>query len=185
MNRTNSIALGLIAIGIFYFLTKPMIASLADLSAKKDEYQTALDKLNSLEELKKTLSDKMNSLSDEQKQELQTLLPDDPGTVKLVSDIDSTASKYGISIDKISTAPVNSDSAASVADAAPAKNYNSELINFSFSADYPHLKSFLNDLESSLRLVDIRYIELNTGNKGGVNDYKVSAEIYWLNSKPA
>lgn len=179
MNTTNSTAILLISVALFFFFTKPMISNLNDLLSKKDEYQSALDKINSIEELKKNLTDKINGLSDQEKKNLQIILPDAPGTTALIADIDAKASKHGISIDKIQYSPVNNDASQSVSDAAPAKIYSSMLVGFTFTADYTHLKDFLSDVESSMRLIDIRSVDLQQNEKG-ISTYKVDAEIYWL-----
>ena len=179
MNSTNSIALIVLATGIFFFFTKPELALLSDTLSKKQEYQDALVKINSIEQIKSGLSDKLNSLSDSDKSEIQTLLQDSLGQVRLVSDIASVASKNAISIGDISFASVNDDSASSVSGAAPSKDYKSSLVSFSFTSDYAHLKSFLTDLESSMRLIDVRNIDI-ASNQKGVYSYKISAEVYYL-----
>jgi len=179
MNNTNSIALILISCGLFFFFGKPMIADLSDLLAKKAEYTDALAKINSIQETTSSLTTKLNALSDTEKSQIQVLLPGKPDTVKFISDIDSAASKQGISIDNISYNNVNTDTSGSVAGAPPPNDYSSMMLNFSFASDYPHLKAFLTDLESSLRLMDIRQVSLAVGEKG-VFTYRVSAEIYWM-----
>lgn len=181
MNNTNSTAILLISVSLFFFFTKPMLASLTDLLAKKDEYQNTLDKLNQIEDIKKNLTDKINGLSDQEKKNLQVLLPDGPETTKLVADIDGKASKHGISIDKISYGEINRDQGQSVSEGAPPPVYQSELLGFEFTTDYSHLKDFLADIESSLRLIDIRSVDVNQAEKGINNRYRINAEIYWLN----
>ena len=52
-------------------------------------------------------------------------------------------------------------------------------ISFEFASSYDNLKKFLSDIESSLRLIDIRSIDFNLSDKG-IHNYKVTTEIYWL-----
>lgn len=179
MNSVNSTFIIFLSIGAFFFFTKPMMADLSALSDKKSAYEEALVKLKSVESIKQQLTDKLNSLPEDEKKKLEILLPDSPGTVKLVSDIDAAAAKNGISIDQITYGPSNHDQGKSVIDATAPKNYQSVLVNFSFTSDYNHLKSFLADLEESLRLIDVRSIDLQVGSKG-VYNYKVSVETYSL-----
>ena len=183
MNSLNSIFLIFISIGGFFFFTKPMLADLSALSDKKTEYQSSLEKLNSIEEIQKGLTEKLDSLGASEKEKLETLLPDSPGSVKLAADIDGMASRHGISVDKISYTKKNDDQGQSIAGAPAGKTFQSTMLTFSFTSDYSHLKNFLSELESSLRLLDLRSIDLTVGEKG-VYNYNLSAEVYSLNSNP-
>ncbi len=179
MNSFTSLFLIFLSAGAFFFFTKPSLADLSALNAKKSDYEATLKKLSSIAEIEKSLIEKMNSLPEESRAKLGILLPDSPSMVKLVSDIDATAARHGISLDQISYLRSNNDAGASVATAVAPRTYQSTTLNFSFTADYDHLKGFLNDLEANLRLLDVRSIDINGGAKG-VYDYKISAEVYSL-----
>lgn len=184
MNNTSSISLIFIAAGMLFFFGKPMYADIVDLQVKQAGYEDALAKVLAINDTTKELNSKINNLSEEDKQKIETLIPDSSDMTKLIADIDTVAARYNILIDDISYAGSNADAAASPSEAKVPVSYSSALINFGFSANYDNLKIFLSDLEKSLRIIDIRSIQFSQTESGQYN-YKVSAEIYWLPSDQA
>ena len=181
MNSTNSLALILISVGMFFLFTRPMYASLSTILTQKQGYGETLEKVRSINELQKALSSQLGKLSAEEKEKVATLLPDSANITKFVSDVDAVASRHGISIDAVSYAETNKDSSASVSEGTVPEEFSSMTLDLSFSADYADIKAFVSDLERSLRIIDIRSISSDTG-KAGIYKYKVVAEIYWLKS---
>lgn len=179
MNSTNSLALILISVGMSFLFTKPMYASLSAALAEKDGYEDTLEKVRSINELQKTLSNQLSKLSAEEKGKVATLLPDSADITKFVADVDAVASRHGISIEAVSYTETNKDASASVSEGVVPEEFSSMSVDLSFAADYADMKSFVSDLEKSLRIIDIRSISSDAG-KAGIYKYKVTAEIYWL-----
>jgi Tfp pilus assembly protein PilO len=178
MNNFIASSLIILSLGMGYFVAKPMFAEIDNLSLKEEEYKTALESLSTLESIKQTLTQKLESLSPEEQERIMISMPTSSDTVKLVSDLDAVAGRHGLSIENVLSSPVNNTS-QSVAESASPAAYKSELISFTFSGSYEKLKSFLSDVESNMRIMDVRSVSI-TAKEGGINDYKISGEVYWL-----
>lgn len=148
---------------------------------EKQKYENSLEMINSIESKKNKLLAEFDKISEQDKKNIETILPSSLDFVKLISQIDRVAANYGIIIDKITSKEVSSSVGNSVATAQPQKIYNSSIIGFSFTAPYDKFSSFMNDLEKSLRILDIKSIKLETQEKG-LNLYQVEFETYWLKS---
>jgi len=99
--------------------------------------------------------------------------------VSLIYEIDTLASKYGISIDKTTSRDTDSSAGTSIEAAAASKPYNSSIIGFSFTASYQNFKDFIKGLEKSLRILDIKTLKINPG-ENGLYSFSVEFETYFL-----
>lgn len=171
------------AVGLFFFFGKPALSDVYTLRAEKDEYNQAIQQVTDLENKKNELLAKLNSISPADQKRMETFLPTEEGIIKLVADIDGIASKHGIALSGADLSTIRTDLSRSITDAPTENVYNSKLLDISFSSSYPSLVSFLMDLENSLRVIDIRSIDLSKVPQApNVYQYKVTAEVYWLNN---
>jgi hypothetical protein len=176
--KANSLGLIVIAGALFFMFGKPQLADLDALSREKDSYNQAISDLNTVEEKKNQLLARLNAVPEENIKRIDTMLPDKANIVGLVAEIDSIAGKRGILIRNIETGqPANFASA--VGEVAPPKDYNSTTLTFDFDSNYDNMKYLLTELESSLRLLDIRSVSFGTSEKPGQQNYKVSMDVYW------
>lgn len=190
----------MVSVGIFFFFIDPQYKNVKQLRAEIDENNKILDIANKLDSRKNELNDKFNQISQEDKGELEKLLPDTVDNVRLIIDINNIAEKFGIVIRDIS---INTKETSTTGEGRKTVTQKSNfegvleenavkyvdtskigVISFSFSvsAKYEVFLEFLKQLEESLRLVDIRNIEISRGS--GANsvfyDYKVTLDTYWL-----
>jgi Tfp pilus assembly protein PilO len=183
MNTTNSLAAILISFGLFFMVGKPAFSDVQKLRGETDELNTAITEMRDLDQKKTELLTKLNNIPIEDRDRISTFLPNKEGMLRLIADIDGIASRHGISIAGVNIGTASTDTSASLSEAVPEKAYNSKIIDVSFGASYTNLIAFLNDLEKSLRVIDVRSIDVSAGgeNNAGVFQYKMSAEVYWLN----
>lgn len=167
------------AISIGYAFIYPSFGDISNLLDQKQENEKVLETVNNIETKKNELLTQFDSISATDKKNIETILPSSFDFVKLISDIDSVASSYGISIKNISSKEMDPSVGTSIEDAAPAKPYQSSIIAFSFVASYDKFNAFLSGLEKSLRILDVRSVKLETQEKG-VYLYNVELETYWL-----
>lgn len=177
MNNFLSLVLIVLSALLGFFVIKPKMAEINDLSLKKGQYEEALASLRSIEELKQNLERQLDALSPEARDKMMVLLPTSSNTVKLISDIDAIVARHGTSLKEVSYTQTK-DNSQSLAEASTQNTYKSTTVSFSFVSDYNKFKSILSEIETSLRIVDVRTVSINA-NKDG-NTYKVEAEIYWL-----
>ena len=181
MNITNSFALILISLGLFFLLGKPAFSNISALKTEKQEYRTAIEQINLFENKKNELITKLNNIPASDRQRIETFLPTKERIIRLITDIDGIASKHGISIASADSGEPRTDLSRSVSELPEQKIYNSKTIDITFSSDYANLIKFLVDLEKSLRIIDVRSITFGQGTDfSSVYNYKVSLEVYWL-----
>ena len=179
MSNTSIIAYVVLTIAIGYAFVYPSFGEVSTLLNQKQKNISTLEMVKSVENKKNELLAKFDGISSADKKNIDTVLPSSLDFVKLISDIDTVASKYGISIKTITSKEVSSTVGGSIENAAPSKPYQSSIIGFSFVASYDKFNAFLNELEKSLRILDIRTVKLET-QENGTYTYSVEFETYWL-----
>lgn len=170
----------IVAIGLFFGYIDPTYQQVKDLRAEELRFDDALERSRELEQVRDQLLAKYNSFPSESLERLQKLLPDNVDNVRLILDLDSIASAYGmrvrdVSIDR-SGGQQLPQAGASGATLAP---YNSFNISFSVAGSYEDFLMFLQDLERSLRLVDVVSVSFEN-TPTGVYDFHVRLRTYWL-----
>jgi hypothetical protein len=186
MSNTSIISFVLLTIATGYFFVYSPMGDLNTLMSQKQEYQKDLDTVSSIESVKSDLLAKFNKISDDDKKNINIMLPDSQNFIKLVSQIDSVAAAYGISIGNISSKKADTSVGDSISEAAPAKPYNSAIISFTFIAPYDKFNAFMGELGKSLRVLDVRSVKLKSAakDKNGRDAgyvYDVQFETYWTN----
>jgi Tfp pilus assembly protein PilO len=179
MSGTSIIAYFVLTLSVLYAFVYPAYGDISALMSEKQKYDDSLATVATIEDKKRELLAKFNNISDADKKDIETLLPSSLSFVKLVSQIDTVASKYGISIDRITKRELSSSVGDSIAEAQPERPYNSAIIGFSFTASYDKFKLFMSELEKSLRILDVKSVKVNVSDKGEY-DYSVEFETYWL-----
>ncbi len=198
MKNLTPIILIVLAIGIFFLLIDPNYKQIQVLQVEVAENNKTLDIAKKLSARRDDLRSKFNQISQDEKSQLEKLLPDTVDNVRLIIDINNIAEQFGIVIRDIS---INSEEEAGTKSSTIRSQGSSfegvieensiqyvdtskiGVISFSFSvsAKYEVFLEFLKQLEESLRIVDIRNIEINRNTSDGVfYDYNVTLDTYWL-----
>lgn len=198
MKNLTPIILILLSIGIFFFLIDPKYKEVQRLQAEVVENNKTLDIAKKLSSSREVLRSKFNKISQEEKSELEKLLPDTVDNVRLIIDINNIAEQFGIVIrdisinsteekgNQVSTPRTQGSSFEGVIEENSIQYVDKSKIgvisfSFSVSAKYEVFLEFLKQLEESLRIVDIRNIEISRNADEGVfYDYKVTLDTYWL-----
>ena len=188
--------IGLIMAGVIYFTyTQPAYSEAKLLKEDIAQYNLALDKATELKKLKEALLSRYNTFPPEAKDRLHKLLPDHVDNVRLILDIDSLASKFNMAIQNVTIESASDESeagaSASAAGGASAissitagkQKYDSLTLKFSTHASYATFVSFLEALQSSLRIVDV--VSLSLAPDSGASQerlYRIDITIrtYWL-----
>lgn len=171
----------LLTLSIGYAFVYPAIGDISFLKQEKQKYLQSLETVRNIENKTNELLTQFNNIPPEERAKIDIVLPDSFEFVKIVHQIDNVAAKYGISIDDISSAENTFSASNSIEQAEPEKPYNSATIKFSFTSSYENFLNFLNDLERSLRILDLKSVKLLT-EEGGTYSYEVELETHWLKS---
>lgn len=183
MNLIAPIFLILASVGIFYGYTNSHYQgqvngskNIVSLLNERKQYLNALDKSSEFIEETNKLTKINNELSSDDLERLKKLLPDHIDNVRLIIDIDEMASKYGFRMQNIKI-----DNGTTGGDTIKSENklYGTTVLSFSITASYGKFRSFVKDLEKSLRIFDIVGVSF-TANDSGNYDYDMIIKTYWV-----
>lgn len=179
-----------LSIGAFALYVQPRYAALRETREQISGYNSNLDTAEKLKTSREELISRYNSISKSDLDNLKTLLPDSVDNIRLVIQIDSLATRNGLSTvrnveyqsqEKASTAAAPSN--VQSPDAAR-KPYGEFVVSFQTTGQYKNFLSFLSDLEENLRLVDVTKVEFTpsggTASLAGNMAYTVTLKTYWL-----
>jgi Tfp pilus assembly protein PilO len=177
-----------IAAGLFFSYIDPGYEALQALRAQEVRLDDALRSSKDLQEKRESLLARYAAFSDQSLARLLKLLPDNVDNVRLVIDIDSIAATYGLEARDYAFA-ASGGSANATADTVADMLGNARL-TFTVRGRYEDFKSFLFDLESSLRVLDAKSVTVATAPPLTTEEgeqvrqdelsYTVSLTTYWL-----
>lgn len=185
MRKTGTFIFIIIIISVFlYLIVDPKYKEYKVLKAQEQENQKTLALIKDLKQERNNLESKYKAISVEERIKLEKVLPDTVDNVRLLVDIKEIAKKKNILIKSIDvsggpTSDSKNTKQNTVAVQKGPARYGTLTIAFSFSASYKTFIDFMNELERSLRLVDIRDVSVSAGNSD-IYNYSLKVETYWL-----
>ncbi len=196
MNIIAPIFLILASVGIFYGYTDPnyrgenIPANIVNLMSERKQYADMLANSNNLMAERNRLVEINNNLPSNDLERLKKLLPDHIDNVRLIIDVNGIASKYGLNIREIKIEDNNTNSnigninnvgSANSSNALGPDNnpYGTLTLKFKIIAPYDKFRSFIKDMQKSLRIVDIVGISFDS-TETGYYDYGVTIKTYWI-----
>src|SRR3989338_1360148 len=169
------------AIGLFVMYINPAYQSVQGLRARVAAFDDALTKTNALRKQRDDLLSKRRTFSTDDLQKLEHMRPDNVDNIRLVIDINSVATRHGLTLKVVSLGTISDSKVArnSLSIGSSGDAVGSVSLSFTISATYDDFLAFLQDLEHSLRVVDVEKIGLKAS-PGGVYDISFSIRTYWL-----
>ncbi len=169
------------------------------LKTDQNSYITALSNAEDLELRRADLEAKYNAVSLEDKQKLESLLPNNVDNIKLVLELETLAKKYGLLIEspklqnevetiKQPSAPAGQD----LRGTSSAVSYGTFSLDFTVRSSYENAKMLIDSMEKNLRLIEpvsitIKVPDMATLDKNkvklyppGTYDVKLHTVIYYL-----
>lgn len=184
MTRIFIIIIFLIAaIAIFTMWTRPLWDEIIVLRNEKNAAEKAVGRLYDLRQTRDNLLSEYNTISRDDIGRLNGFLPLSAERGKLLVELENVAKTHSVVLRKIDIAAVQESTGAraTIAGAKPKTKEPFEEMPFTIlvSGSYDSFRSFLSDLEKSLRLVDVNEISFNASERG-TYDYSIKAHAYWL-----
>ncbi len=141
-----------------------------------------------LAESRESLIATYNTISKTDLDNVRTLLPDSVDNIRLIIQINSLATKNGLSLLRNVDYQTESPDGSQPTQAPEAANrpYGEFTISFQTTGQYSNFLAFVADLEKNLRLVDVTKVEFTTNEAPTAQtpasslSYKVSLKTYWL-----
>lgn len=186
MNRLVSIILILGAVGVFFGYVNPTYnGAVKALRGEMQSLDSALATAAKFKQEQARLTQEREFIDESDLDRVKKLLPDNVDNVQLILDVDGIASAAGVRISDIGI----DESQKSGSDGGDAigqgvliqeeKAYESLLLSFTATATYGQFKNFLNDIEQSLRTLDVVEISFSES-ETGVYKFDVRVRVYWL-----
>ena len=167
-----------VAIAVFFGYIDPTYEEIKGIREEVSQYDEALAKSRELEAVRDQLLITYNGFDEEELARLKKLLPDNVDNVRLIMDIDSIASRYGLVLRGVSVSET-----AQTPDAVPAASTEDAVafidVSFSVTSSYENFLTFLEELERSLRLVDVTSLSFESS-EIDLYEFKVNLRTYWL-----
>ncbi len=166
---------------LFYFYIDPTYTEVKTLRAEEATLNAALSRALELQTTRDQLISRYNTFSPEDLSRLEKFLPDHVDNVRLVLDMDSMASQYGMRVRNVAIEKqeVKKKTTRTQAVGPDERSYESMVLSFTVTGDYSTFRSFLKDLEQSLRLVDVESVGFATS-ENGLYDVTIGLRTYWL-----
>jgi Tfp pilus assembly protein PilO len=179
----------------FLVFTKPYYQEIVLQREQIASYNEALGNSKLLEAERDKLTQKYNAIDPENLSKLQKLLPDNVDNIRLILEIEKIALPYGMVLkdvkynvaDKKENNETSTTGIAQGGGSAQQKKYGILDLEFSTQGTYNNFVSFIKDIESNLRIVDISSIQFSSNanianNKNLPEAYKYNFKIktYWL-----
>lgn len=177
MKNSTAIILILISFGLLYTFFMPQYEKSKVLGAEKEQYQAVLNDASAISETSDRLEIELSGIPPSEVEKLTKILPDNVDTVRLAMDLDSIASKYGVSITNVEVDSMDDSASAIVQNNG--SPYERVTISFRFVANYESFRNFIEDVERSLRIIDVRTISFRTA-ESGFYEYRMEIETYWV-----
>lgn len=170
----------LLAGALFYFYVDPTYDTIKTLRAEEATLNAALSRALELQTTRDQLISRYNTFAPEDLARLEKLLPDHVDNVRLVLDMDSLASQYGMRVRNVAVEKQETQKNTRTQKVGPDERaYESMLLSFTVNGEYSTFRAFLRDLEQSLRLVDVESVSFSATDTG-FYDVTVTLRTYWL-----
>ncbi len=181
MRLAFPLVLVLAAIGLFVLYTNPLYQGLKGSQDKVSAYDDALDKSQELKALRDKLQSARNAFSPQDEQKLIRLVPDQVDNIRLIIDINSIAARRGLALGDVALGEVSRSSTApsGIAVGPSGDPVGSVNLGFSVNASYEDFLAFLQDIEHSLRILDIEKLSFGPAINGKYN-FSFTIRTYWL-----
>jgi Tfp pilus assembly protein PilO len=191
MFKTIFSMLSLVAAGALFFMyTQPTYDQVKAANAQISQYNEALNKAAELQQLKQSLLSKYNTFNPNDIERLQKLLPDHVDNVRLILDIDSVAGRRAMAIQNVvvsSSLTAKSSQTAIGTVSSSKQKYDSLTVRFTTQGTYDNFRGFLDDIQRSLRIVDLTSLSITRTGEGAAGstvaplyNYEVTMRTYWL-----
>lgn len=214
MNKNiSSVIIIVVAVGIFFTHTDGEYKKVKDVLAVSSAYDQALADADELIRKRDQVITAYNNISVTDRQRLEDILPNNIDNVRLIIDVRTLVAKRGIAIKNVKTSAANlivgkdqpktNSNAQYVAETGTdmsdpniqsAKENPIESVNlsFSFTSDYDTFLNIIEDLQKSLRVMEIVKVSLVPAGgassssdpkaETGKYDFAVEIKTFWINN---
>jgi Tfp pilus assembly protein PilO len=165
----------IISIGAFFLVIDPIFSDAKEIRSEVSAYKTALDNSAQLQKIRDSLIEEYKNVKKEDKDRLLHFLPNNVDNIELILEIERLANQNGLPVknfifsveDLNKKVVIDEDDGNNFMDDFSGGNlpYGVFPIEFTLTGRYNSFLNFLKEIESNLRLIDIRSVSLTVPNK--------------------
>ncbi len=181
MNR-NIIAgiLIIVSVGIFFTVTDSRYQTIKAIRAENAQYVDAIRKSEELLKKRDVLAQAYSSIPAQDIERLNRMIPDSIDSVRLIIDIDAIGDRLGLSLKGIRIGEIAQEVPPEFTpQAGTSQKAEAVPVSFSVTATYPQFLKLLEELEKSLRMLEITKFSFTAGDES-TYDFSVDLTTYWL-----
>ncbi len=169
----------LVSIAIFIVVVIPRFNAIKELRSERTELSDAVASGADLRVRRDELTRQYNAISQDSLSKLKSLLPDSIDNVKLILELDALARTYGLPIQnvRVREAEVTEGAQATI---ATDSRYGTTRLELTLEGRYDRFRSFLTDVEKSLRLIDVESVTFTSAEDDTLYTYIITLRTYWL-----
>jgi Tfp pilus assembly protein PilO len=145
---------------MYYFYIVPIAGKVKLLSQKKNDYNTVIQEAKDLTAKRDQILQDYNTISQEDMDRLNKALPDKFDPVTFVNDLKNMADQRKLSFGGFMTSDNRSDTRQEDPTAESTQAYRTTTATFKVVGIYSDVVGFLNDIETSLRIIDVIGIDI-------------------------
>lgn len=179
----------------FIFGVNPFYNEVSTLRSDIAVYNAALDNSTNLQKTEDTLLKTFNEIKQSDKDRLDKFLPNSVNNIQFILEVERIANLHNMPIRDLKFEPMRKDASTlgsnTVVSSVSNDNrpYGVFPIEFTTEGDYDTFVLFLKDLETNLRLVEVKSINFIVPNNTGkiiegtnpnIYKYSMKVETYWL-----
>lgn len=158
------------AVAIFFVWTNRYLKDIGELNERKNEYDYILERDKEIKSIRDEKIANLKSVSQENLDKLNKLLPSKVENIKLIIDMTDIINRRGLSIKSIDAKGSSETGSGEIKTAS---------LDFSVESSYETFLLFLEDMEKSLRLMDIKSLSLTPTDKVNLYNFNVKAVTFW------
>lgn len=146
------------AIGLYFLYISPLWEEITLLQEKEVEFDQTLENVKEVEDIITRLESSYVNIPTGDLLRLQTFLPSEINTPRLVQNINGIASSYGVEIRNIDVSLMNANTSTN--NGEDDLLYNTHIISFSFLTTYDVFISLLDDIERNLQIANVTKLDI-------------------------
>lgn len=162
---------------VFFLLIQPLYNEIKELKVEKDSFDEALSNSKEIQKKRDELLLKYNSISQENLDRLNKIIPQQPGSMKFILEIENIAQKNGVILKNIDIKEIESTK-EKVDFGGEVRLFEDIPFSMRLSGSYKSFYSFLKDIERNLRLTNINNISFSAG-ETDFYEFSVDGIFYW------
>jgi len=156
---------------------RPIWQDIRVLTAEKDEFGSAIARINELRQIRNDLIQTYNSLPQEDIKRVKKILPDTFSSGLILVELSNLASESGLLLKSTDVSTGSRIGAPVVKNAGD--RFTEVQLKLVVSGPYDRFRTFLQKLEKSLRLVDVTALSFTSASRADSSvDFSIEAKSY-------